>query len=606
VSKIPSIRKPWATVLNWREFMGPLLNRRAFLALSAGTAVSAASGRLWGLGPIPMPAAKGGAEEKLDGFTAAYMRAMNAPGMTQALTDTTVTIRTAGYGFGNVELKTPVTPDHLFQIGSITKSFAALIMLQLREEGKVDLHRPVLEYLPWLPVTMLYGPITAHHLLTHTSGLPDASGIFQSDPSARHAQGYPPGAHFHYCNLGFDILGQIIQKLDARPWYQCLQARILTPLGMTATAAVITIESSARSATGYQAFFDDQVYPRQGRLVPRPPEVFASPAGSIASPAGDMARYLRMLLNRGRDTNGRIVSEESFALLSTPYIKASEFSPTASYGYGIAVDTLEGHRILRHTGGMNCFASSIHVDLDGGVAAFASINAMQGYRPTPITQYAVQLLRAEHEANPLPAAEALKDAAEIENAGNYAGAFHNGDGKELLFKADGKRLLLVHGAEEIVLQRSEGDLFLSTVQDGFSDYSLAFGRDLANSKTGKGGDGDHEKGPAPEVPVVEVAYGPDWYTNAAYRGPRDFKIPAGYGAFIGRYRSDSGDDVRVFMRKGALWLGDSPLTEIGSSLFRVGNDSWSPDTAEFLTVVDGKARLLRVIGEDCWRIEVGS
>jgi D-alanyl-D-alanine carboxypeptidase len=553
-----------------------------------------------------MPAAKGGAEEKLDGFTAAYMRAMNAPGMTQALTDTTVTIRTAGYGFGNVELKTPVTPDHLFQIGSITKSFAALIMLQLREEGKVDLHRPVLEYLPWLPVTMLYGPITAHHLLTHTSGLPDASGIFQSDPSARHAQGYPPGAHFHYCNLGFDILGQIIQKLDARPWYQCLQARILTPLGMTATAAVITIESSARSATGYQAFFDDQVYPRQGRLVPRPPEVFASPAGSIASPAGDMARYLRMLLNRGRDTNGRIVSEESFALLSTPYIKASEFSPTASYGYGIAVDTLEGHRILRHTGGMNCFASSIHVDLDGGVAAFASINAMQGYRPTPITQYAVQLLRAEHEANPLPAAEALKDAAEIENAGNYAGAFHNGDGKELLFKADGKRLLLVHGAEEIVLQRSEGDLFLSTVQDGFSDYSLAFGRDLANSKTGKGGDGDHEKGPAPEVPVVEVAYGPDWYTNAAYRGPRDFKIPAGYGAFIGRYRSDSGDDVRVFMRKGALWLGDSPLTEIGSSLFRVGNDSWSPDTAEFLTVVDGKARLLRVIGEDCWRIEVGS
>jgi D-alanyl-D-alanine carboxypeptidase len=586
--------------------MGHLLNRRAFLALTTGTALSAASGRLWASGLIPMPAAKGVAEERLDAFTAAYMQAMNAPGMTQALTDTTATIRTAGYGFGNVELKAPVTPDQLFQIGSITKSFAALIMLQLREEGKVDLHRPVLEYLPWLPVTMPYGPITAHHLLTHTSGLPDADRIFQSDPGARHAQGFPPGAHFHYCNLGFAILGQIIQKLDGRPWYECLQARILTPLGMSATAAVITIESSARSATGYQAFFDDQVYPRQGRLAPRPPEVFANPAGSIASPPGDMARYLRMLLNRGREANGRIVSEESFALLSTPYIKAPEFSPTASYGYGIAVDTLDGHKILRHTGGMNCFASSIHVDLDGGVAAFASINAMQGYRPTPITQYAIQLLRAEHEAKPLPAAEALKNAAEIENAGNYAGVFRNGDGKELLFKADGTKLLLMRGGEEIVLQRSEGDLFLSTVQGGFSDYSLAFGRDLANSKAGKGGDGDHEKGPVAEAPVVEVAYGPDWYTNAAYRGPREFQTPAGYGAFIGRYRSDSGDDVRVFMRKGALWLGDSSLTEIGSALFRVGNDSWSPDTAEFLTVVDGKARLLRVIGEDCWRIEVGA
>ena len=117
---------------------------------------------------------------------------------------------------------------------------------------------------------------------------------------ARHAQGFAPGAHFHYCNLGFAILGQIIEKLDGRPWYQCLQARMLTPLGMTATAAVITIESSARSATGYQPYFDDQVYPRQGRLAPRPPEVFDNPAGSIASPAGDMARYLRMLLNGGQ------------------------------------------------------------------------------------------------------------------------------------------------------------------------------------------------------------------------------------------------------------------------------------------------------------------
>ena len=323
------------------------------------------------------------------------MRAMNAPGMTQALTDTKTTIRTASYGFANVDLKAPVTPDHLFQIGSITKSFAALILLQLRDEGKVDLHRPVLEYLPWLPVTMPYGPITAHHLLTHTSGLPDASSIFQSDPGARHAQGFEPGTHFHYCNLGFAILGQLIERLDGRPWYQCLQARILTPLGMTATAAVITIESSARSATGYQPFFDDQVYPRQGRLVSRPPEVFDNPAGSIASQPGDMARYLRTLLNSGQGADGRIVSAEGFRLMSTPYIKAPEFSPSASYGYGIAVDVLDGHKILRHTGGMNCFASSIHVDLDGGVAAFASINAMQGYRPTPVTQYAVQLLRAE-------------------------------------------------------------------------------------------------------------------------------------------------------------------------------------------------------------------
>ncbi len=552
---------------------------------------------------MPMPPAKGEVEKKLDTFTADYMRAMNAPGMTQALTDAKATVRTAGYGFANIDLKIPVTTEHLFQIGSISKSFAALIVLQLRDEGKVDLHRPVLEYLPWLPVTMPYGPITVHHLLTHTSGLPDASLIFQSDPGARHAQGFEPGAHFHYCNLGFAILGQLIERMDGRPWYQSLQARILTPLGMTATAPVITIESSARSATGYQPFFDDQVYPRQGRLVSRPPEVFLSPGGSIASQPGDMALYLRTLLNSGQGANGRIVSAEGFALMSTPYIKAPEFSPSASYGYGIAVDVLDGHKILRHTGGMSCFASSIHVDLDGGVAAFASINAMQGYRPTPVTQYAVQLLRAEREAKSLPAAVAVTDATEVNNASEYSGVFRSSDGRELLFKANGTKLLLVHAGEEILLQRGQGDSFVSTVQGAFSDYSLTFGRD--QPKTEKPADHDGAAPPPPTL-ALEVGYGPDWYTNAAYRGDREFRAPPQYSALAGHYRSDGGDDVLVYVRKGRLWLGDAPLNEIGSSLFRVGEDSWSPDTAEFHTIVDGRARLLKAIGEDCWRIEVGS
>jgi D-alanyl-D-alanine carboxypeptidase len=533
-----------------------------------------------------MPAANDGVQEKLDAFTADYMKAMNAPGMTQALTHTTATIRTAGYGFSNIDLKAPVTAQQLFQIGSITKSFTALILLQLHDEGKLDLHRPVLDYLPWLPVTTPYGPIAAHHLLTHSSGLPDASSIFQSDPAARHVQGFAPGAHFHYCNLGFAILGQIVEKLEGKPWYQCLQARILTPLGMKETAPVITIESSARSAIGYQSYFDDQVYPRQGRLAPRPPEVFDNPAGSIASTPGDMAIYLRMLLNSGRG----IVSADGFRLLSTPYIKAAEFSPTAFYGYGIAVDVLDGHRILRHTGGMNCFASSIHVDLDGGVAAFASINAMQGYRPTPVTQYAIQLLRAQREAKPLPPAAALTDATEVENAAEYAGVFRGTDGRELVFKAASKKLLLVDGGQEIVLQRREGDSFLSTVQGVFSDFSLTFGRGVA---------------PAPTSLVVEVGYGPDWYANTAYLGDHTVQVPAAYAAFAGRYRSDGGDDVRVYVRKGRLWLGDSPLTEIGSSLFRVGDDAWIPDTVEFFAIVEGRASLMRVIDDTCWRIEVG-
>src|SRR6202011_106183 len=100
----------------------------------------------------------------------------------------------------------------------------------------------------------------------------------------------------------------------------------------------------------------------------------------------DMGRYLQMIANKGKTQGGELLSQESFALFSQPHVKAEEFGPNASYGYGVFVDTLDGHRILRHTGGMVSFASSMTVNIDDGLGSFASINAMQGYRPIPVTQ----------------------------------------------------------------------------------------------------------------------------------------------------------------------------------------------------------------------------
>ena len=104
----------------------------------------------------------------------------------------------------------------------------------------------------------------------------------------------------------------------------------------------------------------------------------------------------------------------------------------------------------------------------------------------------------------------------MDNAGEYAGMFRSANGKELVFKADGKRLLL-DGAEQIVLQRSTGDSFVSTVPGSFSDYSLIFAR-------------QQPAGGTTPSPVVEVSYGPDWYANAAYHGDREFTAPAAYSA----------------------------------------------------------------------------
>lgn len=577
-----------------------IVSRRSFLATSAAAAgvsllpYSPLSGEAWA--DLPMPSAAGALEKNLDMYIAAYMPAMNAPGMTLGLTDSNSTRRVGCYGYANVDQHLPVGPDNLFEIGSISKSFVALVILQLHEEGKLDPHAPVLDYLPDLPMLSEFGAITIHHLLTHSSGLPDNGSVFAADPAARLVQGFTPGEHFHYCNAGFCILGMLAAHLDGRPWRILVEERILKPLGMTQTSPVLTPAIRARLATGYNAFRRDQEYSRQGKLAPAPDFSMDDTSGCIASTPGDMARYARMLLNRGQGPNGRIVSENSFALMSTPWIKAApEFSETASYGYGIAVDTLDGHKILRHTGGMVAFASSIHVDLDGKVACFASINAMQGYRPVAVTEYAVRLLRAERESKPLPAPPLIADARDIDNAQDYAGTYTAADGRTLIFAAQGNRLMLVDGQTSIVLQHRGADRFISTSPDAFAAHAIVFGRKPTPS------------GSKAAQPVVEVSYGPDWYTAKDYDGPRTFSVPADYSLYTGHYYSDSvwGGDASIYVLKGRLFASGNPLTPLGNRVFRIGTDDWNPDLVEFYHPFQGTTRGMRLAGLDFFRVDVG-
>jgi CubicO group peptidase (beta-lactamase class C family) len=547
---------------------GLKLQRRAFLALGASTFIARKS-------LLGAPDANA-----LDTFIGRYMKAMNAPGMTLALARREGADRVATFGYSDLERREAVTPDHLFQVGSITKSFVALTCLQLHDEGKLDLERPILEYLPWLPIVAKQGTITAHHLLTHTSGLPNALGLLMGDPANRYVQGYRPGEHFHYCNLGYCILGHLIASIDGRPWSESVRRRIFEPLGMKASAAVIGGETQLRMARSYLPKFDDRLNPRHGEIAPTALLVFDNSAGSVTSTPGDMTLYMRMLMKGGAG----IVSKESFARFTKPYIDAAELGPTTKYGYGIGVDHLDGHTILRHTGGMASFMSSITVDLDGGVAAFASINAMLGYRPVPVTQFAVQVMNAEKESKPAPAPPDLNDPRQVRNAADFAGVFEGPAGRKIQVLADGSAPNIVVGEKKIPLESLGGDSFLAD-EYSWRRFPLVFGR---------------EKGK-----VVEVSHGPDWYVNGSYAGPKEFPAPPGYEAFVGHYRSDSPwfRSTRIVFRKGRLWAdGNNPLEPIGEGLFRMG-ETFSPDVAEFLQVANGKTLLLKINGSDRWRVE---
>jgi CubicO group peptidase (beta-lactamase class C family) len=518
----------------------------------------------------------------LDKFIEQYLAAMNAPGMALALANSGGIVRVNSYGFADLESKAPVTPDLLFEIGSITKSFVALTLLQLKDEGKLDLGRPILEYLPWLPIETNYGPVATHHLLTHTSGLPNSLGLFLSDPSARHVQASKPGERFHYCNMGFDILGHLIEKLDGRPWPDSVRERVFRPLGMASSEAIIGGHNRARTCRSYVPLLDDLGLAGHDPLTPAANQVFEDAAGSIVSTPGDMGRYLQMLLKRGQAASGRIVSTDGFAAFTTPYIDAKELSPTAKYGYGIGVDTLDGHTILRHTGGMISFASALHADLDSGVGAFASLNVQLGYRPNPVTQFAVQLMRAQLEGKPLPKPPVLPDPFAIANAADYLGVYTSPDNRTIEVLAQGGGMAVKMSGDTVRLRSGDGDSFWA-IRPDLRRFPFVFGR--SGTK------------------VVEAAHGNAWYANSSYTGPRSFPTEESLEPFTGHYRGESAwiGSMRVARRKGRLWIGSDALVPIGKALFRTGPDS--PDTVEFIHVVEGKARMMKYAGADLWRVE---
>ncbi|HKR37965.1 MAG TPA: serine hydrolase domain-containing protein [Steroidobacteraceae bacterium] len=521
---------------------------------------------------------------ELDRYVEQFMREMNSPGMTLVLADREGVQRVSTYGFGDLDRQRKLNADELFQIGSITKSFLALALLQMRDEGKLDLHKPIVEYLPWFRIQSSFAPITTHHLLTHTSGLPGAPEVFPSDPTQRHLAAYAPGEQFHYNNMAFSLLGYLAWTLDGRELPEIFRERIFEPLGMSQSEPAIDFQMRARMPRSYQPFWSDRPYPRQGELCEAPSIVSTSGAGCIAATARDMGAYVQMLANRGRGPKRNLISPESFELFSKRHIKAEEFGPTASYGYGIAVDELDGNALLRHTGGMVSYMSALQVDIAAGIGGFASVNAQQGYRPNAVVKYGVQLMRAHVEKKKSPAPPAADSEFEVARAGDYVGVFAGEQG-QLEFAREGAKLFLVRGGKRIPLERADSPDQFRVSEPDLARFPLIFGR--------KSADG----------PVVEVSSGDAWYTATAYDGPRQFQVPEAWRSYVGHYRSEDPwiGSLRVFILKGRLLLDGTPL-ELDGDLFRLRDEPSNTEWIRFGEIVNGKCMRLKFSGVDLWRV----
>src|SRR3954463_2481794 len=184
----------------------------------------------------------------VDQFIGALLSRDGVPGAALAVTDLNGVLFTREYGYADQGAKIPVEPATRFEFGSIGKTFTSVCMMQLVDEGKVDLHAPVTTYLPWFAVQSDYPPITPHDLLSHTSGLIYGSEFALDAPYEVYAlRGLgvsgPPGDSFLYSNVGYKTLGLIIEAATSKPYREVIQERIFDPLAMTDAANAITSEA---------------------------------------------------------------------------------------------------------------------------------------------------------------------------------------------------------------------------------------------------------------------------------------------------------------------------------------------------------------------------
>jgi D-alanyl-D-alanine carboxypeptidase len=528
----------------------------------------------------------GEAFKRLDQFIEQTMEVAKVPGMAVAVTDRERLLRVSTYGFADASAKTPVTPEMLFEIGSISKSFTSIALLQLCEEGRLDLHEPVTSYLPWFEVQSEYEPITLHHLMSHTAGIitgMEFTGEVRYEVWAlRETEATaPPGTYYHYSNVGYKALGIVLEDLLGRHYGDIIQERILDPLGMTATEPIIIHDTRKRLAVGYEGFYDDRPLPRDRLLAPATWLEYAGGDGSIASMPADMAAYLRMLMNRGQGARRRILSEESFDLMTHNVIEAKEEGRGSYYGYGLEIRDTDDHTHIEHGGGMVGYYSYVMADMDDGLGVVVLMNGPGGRCDEAIAKFALKLLRAALHDQELPPIPPI-DPAKIENAPEYTGTYRaipeqrpGAVPKMLTLVAEGERLMLRYGDEHMGLERRGPDRFYVDHPD-FALFLLRFGR---------------EKGK-----VVELFHGPDWYTNDRYPGPTTFDHPQEWDEYPGHYLSFNPwlSNFRVVLRKGALLLvepsgEEQALVPLGSGVFRVGEDGRSPERLRFDTILNGRA-----------------
>lgn len=358
-------------------------------------------------------------EAFLDGIVPLQLKRDDIAGATVAVVKDGKLLFARGYGYADVEQKKLVSAEEtLFRPGSVSKLFTWTAVMQLAEQGRLDLDRDVNGYLDF-KIPDAYGqPITLKNLLTHTAGFEEqVKDLFTPGPASPDLGDYvkthiperifPPGTTPAYSNYGTALAGSIVERASGRPFNQYIEENIFRPLGMTRSTFAQPLPPSLAPlmSNGYQLASDG----------PHPFETISPfPAGSLSSTATDMARFIAAHLQGGQLNDARILRPETVSLMHS---RLFALDPAANaMCYGFYEESQNGRRIIGHAGDTLYFHSDLHLMPDAGVGFFVSYNSGgRGDISPRTTLWAAFLDRYFPDASPPPptSGSAKEDAAAV-------------------------------------------------------------------------------------------------------------------------------------------------------------------------------------------------
>lgn len=408
------------------------------------------------------------------------MQAAQVPGLALAVVKDRQVIYAKGFGVTSVEDGgLPVTPGTLFRIGSVTKPLTGSAILRLVEAGKLELDRPVKDYLPWLSFSEEGATerITLRMLLSHTTGLvtdaghfgkrdAEALGAYVREQMPHYQFIAPPGKLWFYSNPGLILAGYIAEVASGQPYTELMQALVFEPLEMQRTTFDPTVAMTYPLAQSHD-LNEDGTLTVQHHFADN---MAHYPAGFVMSTVLDLANFAIMQMSQGRFHDQQILSPASIASMHTPHASLYTLND-AGYGLTFGTESYKGQRVVGHTGGISSFISRFSmIPAEGGAVILLFNRAAANFDSDRIINTIFdQLLDLPQEA-PAPPPVAAEQAFWQQYTGSYLGPYNG----LAVIQPEDSELILTHNGERMPLQALRKDLYFAQKPGSEVQISVGF------------------------------------------------------------------------------------------------------------------------------------